>query len=115
MDDEGENTVKVAKKQRANSSEEKLSTAEPESAKRGGRRRRTRRSKLEEEVNEKAKTSVQAAPIPSEEDSVIVCGDLILQEDTGKKGNKLGGPTRFLCQLSVNFWIIKQYFIHLEN
>lgn len=85
VDDVGEITVKAAKKQRGNSTEEKVSTTEPEPTKRGGRMRRTRRSRLEEEVNEKAKPSVKAAPIPSEDDSVVVHDDLLLQEDIGKK------------------------------
>lgn len=84
MDDEGEMTVKVAKKQRTISSEEKISTAEPEPTKRGGRTRRTRRSTLEEEESEKAKPSVKVAPIPSEDDCVVVHDDLLLGEDTGK-------------------------------
>ncbi|XP_076609751.1 ATPase family AAA domain-containing protein 5 isoform X1 [Chaetodon auriga] len=83
-DGEGEVTVKVAKKQRTSSSEEKISTAEPESTKKGGCTRRTRRSRLEQEENEEAKPSVKAAPIPSEEDCVVVHDDLIFGEDTGK-------------------------------
>ncbi|KAM9345886.1 ATPase family AAA domain-containing protein 5 [Symphorus nematophorus] len=85
MDDEGEMTVKVAKKQRADSSEENISTAELEPTKRGGRTRRARRSRPEDGANEKAKASVKAAPIPSEDDSVVVIDDLPLGEDTGKK------------------------------
>ncbi|XP_019120578.2 ATPase family AAA domain-containing protein 5 isoform X1 [Larimichthys crocea] len=84
-DDEGEMTVKVAKKQRANSSEEKTSTAEPESTRRGGRTRRSQRSRQEEEANEKTKPSVKAAPIPPEDDSVVVIDDLLLGDDTEKK------------------------------
>ncbi|KAI3359926.1 hypothetical protein L3Q82_014278 [Scortum barcoo] len=84
MDDEGEMTVKVAKKQRANRSEEKLPTPEPEPAKRGVRTRRAQRSR-EEGANEKAKPAVQTAPVPHEEDSVVVLDDLLLGEDTGKK------------------------------
>ncbi|XP_070779404.1 ATPase family AAA domain-containing protein 5 [Enoplosus armatus] len=83
MDDEGEMTVKMAKKQRANSSEENISTPEP--TKRGGRTRRAQRSRLEEGANEKAKPSVKTASIPSEEDSVVVLDDLLSGEDTGKK------------------------------
>lgn len=89
VEDEGEITVKVAKKQRGNSSEERASPAEPEPTKRGGRTRRARRSRLEEELNERAKPSVSAAPIPSEDDCVVVHDDLLLQGDTAKKGNKL--------------------------
>lgn len=86
MDDEGEVMVKVAKKQRANCSEEKIPTPEPEPTKRGGRTRRAQRSRLEEGATEKAKSSVQTAPIPPEDDSVVVLDDLLLGEDTGKKG-----------------------------
>ncbi|XP_073351328.1 ATPase family AAA domain-containing protein 5 [Pagrus major] len=78
MDDEGEMTAKGAKKQRANSSEKKISTAEPEPPKRGGRTRRSQRSRIEEEANEKAKPSVKATPIPCEDDVILV-------EDTRKK------------------------------
>ncbi|TMS14725.1 ATPase family AAA domain-containing protein 5 [Larimichthys crocea] len=85
MDDEGEMAVKVAKKQRANSSEEKTSTAEPEPTRRGGRTRRSQRSRQEEEANEKTKPSVKAAPIPPEDDSVVVIDDLLLGDDTEKK------------------------------
>ncbi|XP_045897487.1 ATPase family AAA domain-containing protein 5 isoform X1 [Micropterus dolomieu] len=79
QDDEGEMTVKVAKKQRANSSEEKSSTAKPEQTKRRGRTRRAQRSR-QEEVNEKAEASVR-----TEDDSVVVLDDLPLAEDTGKQ------------------------------
>ncbi|XP_070703677.1 ATPase family AAA domain-containing protein 5 [Pempheris klunzingeri] len=85
IDDEGEMTVKVAKKQRANSSEEKTSSPEPEPTKRGGRTRRAQRSRPDEGLNAKAKPSVKAAPIPSEDDSVIVLDDLLMGENTVKK------------------------------
>ncbi|XP_028268640.1 ATPase family AAA domain-containing protein 5 isoform X2 [Parambassis ranga] len=81
-DDDGENSVKVAKKQRSN--QDKNSTTDPEPIRRGGRPRRGQRSKLEEE--EKAKPSLQSAPIPPEEDSVLIVDDLLLGKDTGKKG-----------------------------
>lgn len=84
MDDEGEMTVKVAKKQRANSLEENISAPEP--TKRGGRTRRAQRSRSDEGANEKAKPSVKAAPIPSDDDSVVVLDDLLMGEDIGKKG-----------------------------
>ncbi|TKS91856.1 ATPase family AAA domain-containing protein 5 [Collichthys lucidus] len=86
-DDEGEMAVKVAKKQRADSSEEKTSTAEPGPTRRGGRTRRSRGSRQEEEANEneKSKPSVKAAPIPPEDDSVVVLDDLLLGEDAEKK------------------------------
>ncbi|XP_069005351.1 ATPase family AAA domain-containing protein 5 [Embiotoca jacksoni] len=87
-DDEGENTAKVVKKQRSTRSEEKVS--EPEPTKRGGRTRRAQRSSPAEEdeeevVKEKAKPSVKSAPIPCEEDSVVIIDDLVLGEDAGKK------------------------------
>lgn len=85
MDDEREVTVKVAKKQRANTSEERISTAKPEPTKRGGRTRQAQRSRPEEEeTNDKAKSSVKATPVLSEDDSVVV----LLEDDTGKKGKK---------------------------
>lgn len=76
--------MKVAKKQRANSSEEKISA--PESTKKGSRTRRAQRSRLDEGADEKAKPSVKTAPIPSDDDSVVVIDDLLMGEDTGKKG-----------------------------
>lgn len=82
---DGDMTMKVAKKQRSNSSEENSSAAQPQPIKREARTRRARRSKAEEETDDKAKPSVNALPIPCEEDSVIV----ILDEDTGKKGLKV--------------------------
>lgn len=84
MDDEGENTVKVAKKQRANNLQENISIPEPEPTKRGGRTRRTQRSKLVEK-EEEAKASNKSAPIPTD-DSVIIVDELLLGEGTGKKG-----------------------------
>nr|WKN12652.1 Atad5a [Haplophryne mollis] len=80
MDDEGELPVTVAKKQRANSSGEKLSTAEPEPTKRGGRTRRGRRSRSEKEGEDEATPSVKAAPIPPVDESVVV----LLREDAGR-------------------------------
>ncbi|KAM4531241.1 ATPase family AAA domain-containing protein 5 isoform 1-T2 [Odontesthes bonariensis] len=74
-DDEGEKTVKVAKKQKSNHSEKRITTAESEPPKRGGRTRRTQRSRPEEEVTGKAEPSLKSAPIPSEEDSVVVLDD----------------------------------------
>uniref|UniRef100_UPI0037E7891F ATPase family AAA domain-containing protein 5 n=1 Tax=Semicossyphus pulcher TaxID=241346 RepID=UPI0037E7891F len=79
-DDEGETTAKVAKKQRANASEDNVSTLEPEPTTRGGRTRRTRRSKQEEE-----KPSVKPAPVPPEDDSVVVLDDVLLGVDAEKK------------------------------
>lgn len=79
MDDDGENAVKVAKKQRANDSQEELPTSEP--TKRGGRTRRSLRSRQEEE---KAKASIKPAAIPPTEDSVVIVDDLLL--DDAKKG-----------------------------
>uniref|UniRef100_UPI003AAECB60 ATPase family AAA domain-containing protein 5 isoform X2 n=1 Tax=Centroberyx gerrardi TaxID=166262 RepID=UPI003AAECB60 len=83
--DEGEMTVKVAKKQRSNRSEENTSTPEPEPAKRGGRASRALRRRLEEEAKEKAKPLVEAAPIPSQDDSVVVLDDLLLGGNTVKQ------------------------------
>ncbi|XP_040919158.1 ATPase family AAA domain-containing protein 5 [Toxotes jaculatrix] len=85
MDDEGENAVKVAKKQRGNHSGENISTPEPEPTKRGGRTRRAQRSKQEEEAKEKVGPSNKSAPIPSKDDSVIVLDDLLLEEESVKK------------------------------
>uniref|UniRef100_A0A3B4ZSR2 ATPase family AAA domain-containing protein 5-like n=1 Tax=Stegastes partitus TaxID=144197 RepID=A0A3B4ZSR2_9TELE len=64
-------TEKAAKKQRSNQSEESISTAEPEPTRRGSRMRRAQRSRLEEEVKEKAKPSLKPAPIPAEEGSLF--------------------------------------------
>ena len=91
IDDEGENTVKVAKKQRGHS-EESVSTSEPEPTKRGGRSRRVQRSKQEKEDKEKARPSNTAAPILSEDDSVIV-----LDDDTVENGE--AAKRQFLIQL----------------
>ncbi|XP_023250976.1 ATPase family AAA domain-containing protein 5 [Seriola lalandi dorsalis] len=85
IDDGRENTAKVAKKQRGNHSEENVSTPERETAKRGGRTRRAQRSRLEEEEKEKTRPSNKTAPIPSEDDSVVVLDDLLLAEDTVNK------------------------------
>ncbi|XP_044186916.1 ATPase family AAA domain-containing protein 5 [Thunnus albacares] len=82
MDDDGVMTVKVAKKQRADCSEENISMSEVEPTKRGGRTRRGRRPKLEEEEKEKTKLSLKTAPNQSEDDSVVVLDDLLLGEDT---------------------------------
>ena len=78
MDDDGVMTVKVAKKQRADCSEENISMSEVEPTKRGGRTRRGRRPKLEEEEKEKTKLSLKTAPNQSEDDSVVVLDDLLL-------------------------------------
>lgn len=69
-DDEGDVTVKVAKKQRSSSSPtgEHVSTADSEPAKKGGRTRRSR-----------SKPSVKA-----EDDHVIVVDDSPAREDAGK-------------------------------
>ncbi|XP_017277479.1 ATPase family AAA domain-containing protein 5 isoform X2 [Kryptolebias marmoratus] len=78
--------MKVAKKQKSNHSVEGISKAEQEPPK---RRRRGLRSRVkeeeEEEVKEKLKPSPTSAPVPSEDDSVVVVDDLILEEDAGKK------------------------------
>lgn len=78
--------MKVAKKQRANCSEEKISTSELEPTKRGGRTRRAKRAQLEEEEKEKPKPSLKTAPIPSEDNAEVVLDDLLLVEDTVIKG-----------------------------
>ncbi|KAM7372104.1 hypothetical protein PAMP_009299 [Pampus punctatissimus] len=78
MDDDREMTVKVAKKQRANCSEEDISTSELEPTKREGRTRRGKRTKLEEK--EKAKPSLKTAPIPSEDNSVVVLDDTVIKD-----------------------------------
>nr|XP_020512165.1 ATPase family AAA domain-containing protein 5-like isoform X1 [Labrus bergylta] len=84
-DDDGETTVKVAKKQRANSTQEKISTSEPELTKRGGRTRRGQRAKQEDGGTEKTKPSVKASPIPPEDDSVVVVDDVLLVDDDAEK------------------------------
>lgn len=95
-------TVKGAKKQRANSSEKKVSTAEPEPPKRGGRMRRAQRSRPGEETNDKTKPSVKAPPILSE-DVVVLLG-----EETEKKGKKWGNCAVLIRQFLFNsiyeFW-----------
>ncbi|XP_054463867.1 ATPase family AAA domain-containing protein 5 isoform X2 [Anoplopoma fimbria] len=82
-DDEGEMSVKVAKKQRASCAEEKKS--EPEPTKRGGRTRRARRSRPEDGANEKDQPSVKTPPVPSDDDSVVVIDDSLSEENTGRK------------------------------
>ncbi|XP_053298851.1 ATPase family AAA domain-containing protein 5 [Pleuronectes platessa] len=84
MDDEGESRVKVAKKQRGHS-EESVSTSEPEPTKRGGRSRRVQRSKQEKEAKEKARLSNTAAPILSEDDSVILLDGDTVENDVVKE------------------------------
>ncbi|CAK6964868.1 ATPase family AAA domain-containing protein 5 [Scomber scombrus] len=81
MDDDGETTVKVAKKQRANRSEKNISTSEVEPTKRGGRTRRSKRTELEEE-KEKSEPLHKTAPDLSQDDSVVVLDDLLSGEDT---------------------------------
>lgn len=91
-------TVKVAKKQRGSCAEEEKDP-EPEPTRRGGRTRRARRSRPEE----KDQPSVKPAPIPSEDDSVVVIGDLLLGENAGKKGEVsiygLNHPILFIINL----------------
>ncbi|XP_060946846.1 ATPase family AAA domain-containing protein 5 [Limanda limanda] len=82
MDDEGENRVKVAKKPRGHS-EESNSTSEPEPTKRRGRPRKVQRSK--QEAKEKARPSNTAAPISSEDDSVIVLDEDTVENDVVKE------------------------------
>lgn len=80
--DDGEMTAKEPKKQRADSSKEKVSTAKSEPPKRGGRTRRAHRSRPEEETNDKTEPSVEAPPILSE-DGVVPLG--VEPEKKGKK------------------------------
>lgn len=81
-DGEVDAMVKVAKKQRANASKEKISSAEAGSTKRGGRTRRTQRSKPEEQTDDGTQAADKGPPILPEDDAVIV----LLDEDTEKKG-----------------------------
>lgn len=88
--------VKVAKKQRAISSEEILSSVNPQQTKRGSRMRRAQRSKPEEEQNDNTKPSSK-----SEEDLVTI----ILDEDTEKKGwNRLLFYSLQLFELSCSIY-----------
>ncbi|KAM4535579.1 ATPase family AAA domain-containing protein 5 [Fundulus diaphanus] len=77
-EEERENNVKVAKKQKPNHSEEVVSPAEQEAPRRGGRTRRAQRSRI------KADKEESKAPVPSEEDSVLVVDDLAVVEATGR-------------------------------
>lgn len=71
MDDEGEATAKVAKKQRANSTVEPL--------KRGSRMRRALRSRPEEDTSNSTKPLVKAANVlPADESVVEPLGDDIV-------------------------------------
>lgn len=81
-DGEVDAMVKVAKKQRANASEEKISPAESGSTKRGGRTRRAQRSKPEEQTDDGTKPADESPLVLPEDDAVIV----LLDEDTEKKG-----------------------------
>lgn len=75
--------MKVAKKQRANASKQKICPADPEPTKRGGRMRRAQRSRPEEEeASDEAKPSVEATPVSSKDNAVVE----LLEDDTGKKG-----------------------------
>lgn len=74
--------MKVAKKQRANASEGKISPAESGSTKRGGRTRRAQRSKPEEQTDDRTKPADKSPPVLPEDDAVIV----LLDEDAEKKG-----------------------------
>lgn len=81
MADEGENTVKVAKKQRANVCQENIFTPEPQPKKRGGRTRRA-----EEKKDKSAGGSNKASPLPSKDDSVIIVDHLLLGHGTSSTG-----------------------------
>ncbi|XP_029946290.1 ATPase family AAA domain-containing protein 5 isoform X3 [Salarias fasciatus] len=72
--DEQENTAKVAKKLRSNHLEN-VSAAEAEPPKRG----RSRRTRKTEEEN------VKAAPIPADEDSVVILDDCVVIDAAEKK------------------------------
>ncbi|XP_061567738.1 ATPase family AAA domain-containing protein 5 isoform X2 [Cololabis saira] len=74
-------TTKAAKKQRSNLSEEKVSPAEAELPKRGGRTRRAQRSG----VTEEAASSLKSPPILVDEDSVVFLHDSPPGQDTRKK------------------------------
>lgn len=76
--------MKVAKKQRANASKQKICPADPEPTKRAGRMRRAQRSRPEEEAaaSDEAKPSVEATPVSSKDNAVVV----LLEDDSGKKG-----------------------------
>lgn len=80
IDDEEEVTVKVAKKQRANASKQKICPADPEPTKRAGRMRRAQRSRPEEE--EAASDEAKPSPVSSKDNAVVV----LLEDDSGKKG-----------------------------
>ncbi|KAM4717535.1 ATPase family AAA domain-containing protein 5 [Anableps anableps] len=83
-EDERENNVKVAKKQKSSHSEQNISPAEP--PRRGGRTRPAQRSRMkEDEMKEKTKLTLKSAPDPSEDESVVVVDDLTLEADTGGK------------------------------
>lgn len=77
-EDERESMMKMAEKEKLSHSVQNISKAEPP---RRGKRSQRLRVKKEEEMKEELKF----APVPSEEDCVIVVDDLIL-EDIGKKG-----------------------------
>ncbi|XP_028311710.1 ATPase family AAA domain-containing protein 5 isoform X2 [Gouania willdenowi] len=83
--DEVEISVKEAKKQRSNQPELNHPTAQSGTNIRAGRSRRSRRSRSKEEeaVEDKTKPSLRAAPIPPQEEAVVILDDL--EEDAGKK------------------------------
>lgn len=78
--EEEEMAVKMAKKQRANSSEEIVSSVDPQRSRMESRMRRVQKAKPEEERKNNTKPSSK-----SEKDPVTI----ILDEDTEKKGFQL--------------------------
>lgn len=74
--EEQEMAAKVAKKQRSNSIEEIISSADPQRSKRGSRMRRAQRSKTEQESNDDTNPASESENYPV----------IILDEDTEKKG-----------------------------
>lgn len=100
--EEEEMAVKVAKKQRSNSIEEIISSADPQRSKRGSRMSRAQRSKTEKESNDDTNPASE-----SENDAVI-----ILDEDTEKKGlNQFFNNLDYLDQSITSPNILKHTLI----
>lgn len=78
-EEERESMVKMAEKEKSNHAVQNISTAEPP---RRGKRHQRSREKKEEEKKEKLKS----APVPSEDDCVVVMDDQILEEHIEKRG-----------------------------
>ncbi|XP_037544266.1 ATPase family AAA domain-containing protein 5 [Nematolebias whitei] len=77
-EDERESMMKMAEKEKSNHSVQNIATADPP---RRGKRSLRSREKKEEELKEK----LRPAPVPSEDDCVLIVDDQILEEDIGKK------------------------------